>query len=180
MNSEHRPADTRSPFVFDVHELSRHSGSMKEVTEEIPAPAHWSVGTIGVPEGSPIDLRARFESVIEGIWVSGTASVTLAGECARCLNPLTDEGSFGFEELFVHPGRDADEDASFVADDHIDLESLVRDAVVLELPFTPLCRPDCAGLCSDCGANLNEDPEHTHGEQIDPRREALRSMQGDN
>lgn len=179
MNSEHRPADTRSPFVFDVHELSKHSGSMKEVSVRIPAPEGWSVQMIGVPTGSDIDLRARFESVVEGIWVSGTASVALVGECSRCLSPLSDEGEYGFDELFVHPGRDAEEDASFVVDDHIDLEPLVRDAVVLDLPFTPLCRPDCAGLCSECGANLNEDPDHTHGEQIDPRWEALRTVQGE-
>lgn len=51
----------------------------------------------------------------------------------------------------------------------IDLEPILRDAVVLELPFTPLCRPDCAGLCPECGADLNRDPDHGHAEPIDPR-----------
>lgn len=180
MNSEHRPADTRSPLVIDVHELRRQAGSMKEIALVVPAPDHWGGQLIGVPEGSDIDLQARLQSVVEGIWVSGTASVQLAGECARCLRPLSDEGSYGFEELFVYPGRDAEEDASFVIDEHIDLEPVVRDAVVLELPFTPLCQPECAGLCSICGANLNDDRQHSHGEQIDPRWEALRSIQGDN
>ena len=47
------------------------------------------------------------------------------------------------------------------------------DAVVLDLPFTPLCRDDCLGLCVTCGANLNDDPDHSHGEEIDARWAAL-------
>ncbi|MEN0072688.1 MAG: DUF177 domain-containing protein, partial [Propionicimonas sp.] len=54
-------------------------------------------------------------------------------------------------------------------EDLVDLEPLLRDAVVLDLPFTPLCRPDCAGLCPTCGENLNRDPEHSHAEATDAR-----------
>ena len=57
--------------------------------------------------------------------------------------------------------------------DLIDLEPVLRDAVVLELPFQPLCRPDCAGLCPQCGANLNDDPGHEHRPDNDPRWDAL-------
>ena len=63
----------------------------------------------------------------------------------------------------MHPESEADEDeASRLEGDLIDLEPLLRDEVVLDLPFQPLCREDCAGLCVECGANLNDDPEHDH------------------
>jgi uncharacterized protein len=169
VNSLSRSADARSPLVFDVHEMSRQAGTMKEISRSVPAPADLGIEMMRVPEGSPIALELRLQSVVEGIWVSGTADVELAGECSRCLTYLEDEASFDLEELFVHPDREADEDATFVVDERIDLEPALRDAVVLDLPFTPLCREDCAGLCTICGANLNDDPEHTHGEQVDPR-----------
>ena len=62
-----------------------------------------------------------------------------------------------------------DEEASRLDGELLDLEPLLRDTVVLDLPYTPLCRPDCAGLCPDCGADLNADLDHSHGEKIDPR-----------
>ena len=68
---------------------------------------------------------------------------------------------------------------SLVVDETIDLEETLRDAVVLELPFTPLCEEDCLGLCPDCGFNRNLDPGHGHGEQIDPRWSQLSGLAGD-
>lgn len=146
---------------------------MKEVHRSVPAPSELGVEMIRVPEGSDIDLSIKLESVVEGIWVSGTAEVELTGECSRCLTPLEDEATLDLQELFYHPGRDAEEDASFVVDERIDLEPLLRDAVVLELPFTPVCQDDCAGLCITCGANLNDEPDHHHDDQVDPRWAAL-------
>ncbi|WP_203566760.1 YceD family protein [Aestuariimicrobium ganziense] len=176
MTSSSKHPDARSLLVLETHELSRRAGTMKEVHRTVPAPAGLGVEMIGVPEGSEIAVSVKLESVVEGIWVSGTAEVELTGECARCLRPLADEATLEMQELFYHPGRDAEEDASFVVDERIDLEPLLRDAVVLELPFTPVCRDDCAGLCVACGANLNDDPDHTHDEQIDPRWAALRDV----
>ena len=133
---------------------------------------------IGVPQGSDIDIDLRLEAVVEGVLVTGTADAILRGECARCLEGIDDQGSFSLQELYFYPGREAEEDACWVVDDMIDVEIPLRDAVVLELPFTPLCRPDCAGLCPTCGANLNNDPEHNHGEQVDPRWEKLADLGG--
>ena len=63
--------------------------------------------------------------------------------------------------------------------DLVDLEPLLRDGVVLDLPFQPLCREDCEGLCAECGANLNDDPQHTHDAPLDPRWEKLRGVGGE-
>ena len=64
-------------------------------------------------------------------------------------------------------------------DDLVDLEPLLRDAVVLALPFQPLCRPDCPGLCAECGARLSDDPDHRHEAPVDPRWAALAELQQD-
>ena len=141
-----------------------------EVIRVAEAPAELGIEVIGVPPGSPVDLDLRLESVVEGILVTGTAVVRLRGNCARCLGEISSTEEVELQELFCYPGKELDDaDARHVEGELIDLEPVLRDAVVLDLPFTPLCRPDCAGLCPTCGANLNEDPAHSHDEPIDPR-----------
>lgn len=156
---------------------------MREVSFSAPAPAGIGIMSIGVPAGSGIECDVRLESVIEGVLVSGTARVRLEGECSRCLDPISDELEVDLQELYVYPETDArgrvvtsdadeDDEQRYVVDDHVDLEPLLRDAVVLDLPLAPVCRDDCPGLCSQCGARLADDPEHHH-DVIDPRWAAL-------
>jgi uncharacterized protein len=165
MSSPHRPLDPRSGLVLDTHELGRRAGAMKVVRATVEAPADLGVAVIGVPPGSPVELDLRLESVVEGVLVSGTATV---------------EVQVDIQELFVYPGAEPDNDlASRLQGDLIDLEPLLRDEVVLDLPFQPLCRDDCLGLCVECGANVNKDPDHRHETDIDPRWEALRGIEGD-
>lgn len=162
--------DPRSGLVLDTHELSRRAGVMKEVTRIAEAPDDLGIEVIGVPPGSPIDFNLRLESVVEGVLVTGTAVVQLRGTCARCLDEISTEEEIDLQELYCYPGKELDdEEASRIEGDLIDLEPVLRDAVVLDLPFTPLCRPDCAGLCPECGANLNADPGHGHDLAVDPR-----------
>jgi uncharacterized protein len=98
----------------------------------------------------------------------------------RCLEPITDELEVGFQELFVYDdqGVDPDEEleVSTLQDDLVDLEPLLRDAVVLALPFQPLCTEDCPGLCAECGARLADDPDHGHDAPVDPRWTALNAL----
>ena len=142
---------------------------MREVERTVPAPADLGLAVISVPEGSDIDLDLRLESVVEGVLVTGTATVQLQGECARCLTDIEDDMSFELQELFFHPGREMVEDERLIHDESVDLEGPLRDAVVLELPFMPLCRDDCRGLCPECGADLNDNPDHEHELDVDPR-----------
>lgn len=116
---------------------------------------------------------------MEGVLVTGMARAHLVGECTRCLDRLERGLDVDIQELFVYePGADDDE-TSQVEDELIDLEPLLRDAVVLALPFGPLCREDCPGLCPQCGARLADDPQHDHGETIDPRWAALTALKDD-
>lgn len=176
MASTHRHPDRRSPLVFDIQELSRRAGTMREAQRTVPAPADLGLEVISVPEGSDVDLDIRMESVVEGVLVTGTATVQVQGECARCLTEIEEDTSFNLQELFFHPGREVEDDERLIEDESVDLEGPLRDAVVLELPFTPLCREDCLGLCPDCGANLNDDPDHVHEADIDPRWSKLSGL----
>jgi uncharacterized protein len=162
--------------VLDTRELGRRPGSQRRVSRSEPAPADLGIDVLGVPQGSPIALDLRLEAVMEGVLVSGTARVHVEGECSRCLDPVQDDLEVELQELFAYdddeddlPAADEDEEVSRLEGDLLDLEPLVRDAVVLSLPFGPLCRDDCPGLCPDCGARLADDPGHDHGEKIDPR-----------
>jgi uncharacterized protein len=179
MSSPHRPLNPRSGLVLDAHELGRRAGAMKVVRASVEAPADLGISVIGVPLGSPIELDLRLESVVEGVLVSGSATVEVRGECVRCLGEISDELEVDIQELYVYPGVEPDDDlASRLEGDLIDLEPLLRDEVVLDLPFQPLCRDDCLGLCVECGANLNENPDHRHAARLDPRWDALRGLEG--
>ncbi len=180
MKSGHRHADRRSPYVFDVHEIAHRAGVMKEFEVTVPAPAELGTEVIGVPEGSDSHLDIQLQAVVEGVLVTGHVDAQLRGECSRCLTELEDEASFEFQELFYHPGREVEEDELTIVDETVDIEEPLRGAVVLELPFTPLCAEDCPGLCPDCGFDLNQDPTHGHGDKVDPRWEKLAGLTGDN
>ena len=148
------------------------------------------LGAAAALDGAPnvravMDLQARMESVHEGVLVSGTVSATATGACVRCLDEIDLPVDSSFQELFVWPDRakhhrevdaEADEQEEHqIEDDQIDLEPVLRDAVLPNLPFQPVCRDDCPGLCSECGARLEDDPEHHH-ELIDPRWAALEAL----
>lgn len=178
--------DPRRPLVIDVRNLQRSPGSMVTVTRDVPAPADLGVVMARVPEGSPIELDLRLESVLDGVLVSGSADIQVVAECSRCLETFDWRQEIYLTELFRYPPTDAhgaiieEEDESDdplpeLLDDLIDLEPTLRDAVVLDLPLAPLCREDCLGLCPDCGVRLEDDPQHVH-ETTDPRWAALTAL----
>jgi uncharacterized protein len=169
--------------VLDTRELGRRPGSQRQVKRTVPAPADLGIEVLRVPEGAPVEIDLRLEAVMEGVLVTGEASAELAGECARCLDEITDEIVVDFQELFVYEDHqdpsEEDDEVSTLEGDLVDLEPLLRDAVVLALPFQPLCEDDCPGLCPECGARLKDDPDHTHEAAIDPRWAGLTALQQD-
>jgi uncharacterized protein len=200
----------RGALVFDTRLLGRQAGSALTQKRTIPAPDHLRLELIGVPVGADVDLEVRFEAVSEGVLATGTAVVPLAGECARCLAPLTSSVTAGFQELYLYAdGRqekhdkhdrhdrhdkqerhdrydkhdrydeheEQDDEERYLDGDLLDLEPAFRDAVVLALPMSPLCREDCPGLCADCGVPLADaGPGHRHEEAADPRWAALKQF----
>ncbi len=116
--------------------------------------------------------------------MTGTARLHVVGECVRCLTEVREDVEVDVQELYVHDGSpeagyDEDDEVSLLQDDLVDLEPVLRDGVVLDLPFQPLCRPDCAGLCPTCGARLDDHPGHHHDDATDPRWAALGALSGD-
>lgn len=175
--------DPSSHWVINTRELGRRPGAMRSYHRDVPAPADLGLDVIGVPGGHDVTLDVRLESVVEGVLATGTAAAPVTGECARCLDPLSDRIEVPVSELFAYPDSVTDDttdpdEVSRVVDDMIDLEPVVRDALLLELPQVPLCREDCPGLCPQCGGRRAElGPDHRH-ETIDPRWVALQERFG--
>ncbi len=185
------PSSPRGALVFDLRSLSRQAGSSRAETRIVPAPADLRLELAGVPEGSDVELNLKFEAVTEGVLVTGSATAPVAGECARCLGPVADTVTVSFAELYRYPEdgprarrqetgweEPTDDEERFLDGDRLDLEPAFRDAVVLALPMSPLCREDCPGLCVECGVPLAEaGPGHRHEELPDPRWAALKNLQ---
>src|SRR6266571_5281852 len=171
--------DPRGPLVFNTRALSRHPGSERAQTRTVPAPANLGVGLARIPEGAGLDLNIRLESVTEGVLVTVTVTAPLAGECARCLEPVEQTVDVRCQELFSYEqdGGNEREDGYALDGDLLDLEPALRDALVLALPLAPRCQEDCPGLCAECGVRLAQaGPGHHHGPALDPRWAALRQI----
>ena len=179
--------DSRSPLVVDTRELGRRPGNSIRSHRDVPAPAHMGTDVIAVREGDLMGIDLRLESVMEGVLVTGEVEASANGACVRCLEDVTYPVDVRFQELFAYADRaehhrevasdDEDDELHELDGDCADLEPVLRDAVVPSLPFQPVCSSDCLGLCSECGENLNENPEHEH-DVIDPRWSALADLAG--
>ena len=168
-------APVNSPYAMRVRDLALRTGDMREHTLDIAVPDTLGAGLIAVRAGDPIRLDLRFEGLHEGILVSGHASAEATGECSRCLIEISEPVEVDFADLFAY---DASEEFDFqVHDDHVDVEPVVRDAVVLSLPFQPVCRPDCPGLDPVTGERLADVGERAVPEAVDPRWAALSGLQ---
>jgi uncharacterized protein len=171
--------DPRGPLVFDTRTLDRRPGSARAETRTVPAPANLRTGMAWIPQGAELDLTVRLESVTEGVLVTATVTGPVAGECARCLEPVSQTIQVRCQELFGYEqnGGDTGEDGYSLHGDLLDLEPVLRDALVLALPLAPRCQEDCPGLCTECGARLAQaGPGHHHGPALDPRWAALRQI----
>ncbi|MEE6282240.1 YceD family protein [Georgenia sp. MJ170] len=177
--------DPRSPYVLSTHDLGRSPGTMSEVERTIPAPDDLATGVMRVIAGSELVLTARLESVREGILVTGVVRADTHAECVRCLRDIDSELVVDVADLYFYPGAreaalaEGDEEAEDMRElegELLDLEPLLRDSIVTAMPFQPLCRPDCAGLCPGCGERFDDLPaDHEHVD-IDPRWAALAGL----
>ena len=163
-----------SNFVVPVNDLTRRPGQMNELELDIELSIPMGQGAATVPAGEIIALNLRLESVHDGILATGEVDSTALADCSRCLEPLKLAVEVDFQELFAYSLEQ--EDDFLVQDEKIDLEQAITDAVVLSLPFKPVCSEDCLGLCSECGVKLAEDPEHVHQAQNDSRWSELESF----
>ena len=180
MSSDATPRSTLDTALqFDAIDLVGRPGTHRRVERTVPAPAREAGGiAMQVPEGQDIAVEAELESVVEGIYVHGTVTAHLEGECSRCLDPVDQDVTARVDELFMYPEKvkaeDRDDSVLF-EDDAVNVGPLVRDALAMEADERPLCREDCPGLCAQCGFRMEDDPDHHH-EVIDERFAALKGL----
>ena len=174
------------PFLFNVAGLLADAhGSQRDVTIDS--------ASVILPDdlrlAAPIRGQVRLSRENRGIVARANLDTALAGECARCLRPLTtpvaivlvDEYLPSLDLTTGRPVASDDEPDALRLNDHheLDLEPAIRDAISLAEPISPLDRPDCPGLCIVCGLPLDEGVHDHPDDDIDPRLEALRGFQVD-
>ena len=146
-------------IAIEPFELAGESYSVADS----PVPARLDVSRT---TGPGYALRLRFAAV-------------LAGPCMRCLEPASPTFTVDSREV-SQPGEGEELESPYVVDGVLDLKGWARDALALTLPATLLCRPDCAGLCPICGADLNAaGPDHHHESAPDPRWAKLSEIRFD-
>ena len=134
------PHFVKTPYTLPVRDIAHRAGEMREHTLDISVPEALGAGLIAVPAGGDLHVEIRLEGLHEGVLVSGALSAEAVGQCSRCLIDISEPVEVDFAELFAYdPSEEID---YLVHDDHVDCEPVIRDAVVLALPFQPVCRPE--------------------------------------
>ena len=164
------PTTLRIPLAAAL----RHPGNARPVTTAVALAGLTGVAA-EIDPATPVDVDLVLERVPEGIVVRGTLSGSWTSACSRCLEPVSGQIAVHVDELFETVPLEGE--TYLLEEDVIDLEPMVRDALLLELPLAPLCRPDCAGLCPTCGTNHNVAPCDCATDEPDPRWAALRSLE---
>lgn len=157
-------------FLVPITALRKHLGSSRHVTIDAEVAGLGALG-VWVSDEVPVHLDLVLNSDPGGLAASGSIEAAWVGECRRCGGPVEGRVTAAVRERFAPEASD-DEDAYPLGDDQVDLEPLVRDTVLLELPLAPLCAETCLGLCPQCGTNWNESACQCRA-AADPRWTAL-------
>lgn len=190
-----------SPWAVSVAQVASRPGQSKEIDATFPAPSGIGDEIVGVDEGADVSVVGSFDSIVDGLILNARISAPVHAECTRCLKPIQRDWTVNVTSFFPYEDKSAagkggkagkngkEEEVDIIAgedeaeDTHplldggawADLEALLRDTLVEELPLQPLCKPDCKGLCSQCGIDLNENPDHQH-DMTDIRFAALEGL----
>ena len=163
--------------TLDLRKLRLRSGDQHRDEQEIELQPFELGGQRYLPVPGTVPAELMITRASTGTVFELRFDARLHGPCFRCLEDAVLEVPVSAREYqAASPGDDEELRTIYVEDDKLDLSAWARDAVALELPDKILCRPDCAGLCPECGKNLNEEP-HTHEEEhADPRWAVLESL----
>lgn len=155
-----RPPGGRHQFVVNVRSLRQQPGSRLEV-HLAGVLSDLAVTDSAVPAGAEVTFDGYLEAALGGVSVVGVVRAPWTGTCRRCLAQASgvleaEVDEFFRDERIVEREGGTEDDDYLVGADVADLQTLVHDAVILDLPLAPLCSPECKGLCASCGANRNE------------------------
>lgn len=163
--------------------MSPGEGRRLDLTVALDAVQLSEQGYVPVPQQP--EARLDVSRMLGGGWALQLRfAADLAGPCMRCLAETETRIAVDVRELEQKPGRnpapeDAQLDSAYVDGDDLDVHRWANDSFVFSLPTRVLCREDCKGLCPECGADLNADPEHRHAPAPDPRMAALGAIRFD-
>jgi DUF177 domain-containing protein len=159
----------------NVLDLLNKPGASRRLEKAAPLEG---LATEMISVGDEIKVRCLLESVVEGVLLTGTLSGNMTCKCSRCLKEFSRDFEVRVRELFAHVVTEEDDHYPISDDGDIDLEPCARDAILLDVPFSPLCKEDCLGLCARCGGDRNLG-ECSCGPEIDERWAALSTLKLD-
>lgn len=162
------------PLLVNAVEILRRPGTERDLATEVPLVELDVHDPERFADDAVVDVRLHLESLSDGVVVDGIIRVAWHGTCRRCLEPTG-----GVLESEVHDLYQrvlTDPDAFEIEGDQLDLRPVVREIVLLDAPSTPVCRPDCPGLCPSCGSRLAETSCDCSAPPADPRWGALEGL----
>ena len=180
-------------LVISLASLPRQIGSYRQDLIDWVVPEGWSTGVAQLPAGTHVPLDVSLTTVDDGVLVQVRAQGELDGECVRCLDPVVIPWDVDTSDVFFEAekaalfdlddeidmeGQPQDEPRS-VNNDAVDLEPMLRDAILADATLQPLCSDDCQGLCSGCGERIEDLPTGHNHDQIDPRFAVLAKLLGE-
>jgi uncharacterized protein len=165
----------------DLERLALSSGQARAIDLEVGLDPIELGGQSYTPAGGGGEARLDVSRTTTGYALRLRFHTELSGPCVRCLAPAINQIDIDAREIDQPAVDDEELTSPYVSDGDLDVHRWANDALVLALPDQPLCRPDCAGLCSVCGESLNDaDPDaHRHSQGGDPRLAKLRDLRLD-
>jgi uncharacterized protein len=154
--------------TFDLGRLGLSSGEGRRVDLTVAVPSLELGGQTYRPADGDVPVRLDVSRMATGYSLRLRYSLRLSGPCMRCLEDAGKPFEIDAREV-DQPGGGEEMTSPYVEGDELDLRSWTRDALALDLPTQIVCREDCRGICAECGANLNDDPEHRHERAPDAR-----------
>jgi uncharacterized protein len=164
---------------FDLRQVKLAPGEQHRETLEVDLPAFEFGGERYIPVPERVAGDFSLTRAVTGTVFTLAFTARLHGPCYRCLGDAVLELEIHAREYQASDPDDEELSTPYVAGDELDVSGWARDAVALALPDKILCRPDCAGLCAECGDNLNERPHVHEDASADPRWAALEALRHD-
>ena len=168
----------KTPFRVSVSDLLRSPGASRRVRVEGTL-SGLMTSSGGVSESDAVAVAGRIDALMEGLWLEADVTGVYTLECVRCLAPVRQPFLAEVGEQFAADIAPDSDEGYPLAGEEIDLRPLVRDAVILGIPTSPVCRRDCAGLCAHCGADLNAGACECREETGHPAFQALARLLSD-
>ncbi len=183
---------SKAVIPLELTGLGSAEGDSKTWSVKVTLPAAIGTEDMAVPAGQSLELEILAVAISEGVSLSVSGGVCAEGTCVRCLQPVKKSFDFSLSRVYYYPEElahllnevsddssvyaDLDEAYQVQPDSRLDLEPLLVDAIVPQIPYSVLCSPDCPGLCPECGILLAQAEAGHHHEMIDPRWSALADL----